>query len=371
MIKKGCQVDFIAKATKTTVLMKACEQKMSEVAHAILEHDCNPLSIDVNNVNAFGCACKSNMPKVALKLMQLGAEPITFTSNGYSALIWACEHGMIDVARALLEPKYQKVVQINKQTVYGCTALNKACRNNMPKVALKLLQLGCNPNENYRYADGSTSLIWACRNGMGEVVHALLETNYRNAVHVNHKNRKKCSAFGWSCKNSMPTVSLKLLRLGAMPTKLKSYSGNTSLMWACRHNMVRVSQVLLRPEYREVVQIDHTNENGNSALVYACRNLMVDVAVELAERGVYNDKAFKEACSQDLLQVMFRMKGINPKVKHIQSYVDLYKTESQTLVIDTVVQNAKLTQQVARLTATPLLHRWISQDVAQIVCGYM
>jgi ankyrin repeat protein len=122
-----------------TDLMVVCIHEMMEVALKLLNVDCKPDQVNINEQTALIYACNMNMPKVALKLLDLDCKPDHVNKSGDTALMSACENSMTEVALKLLDLDCNP----NHVDIIGYTALLYACDKNMPEVALKILDQKC------------------------------------------------------------------------------------------------------------------------------------------------------------------------------------------------------------------------------------
>lgn len=159
---------------------------------------------------------------------------------------------------------------------FGNTALIKACQNNTPKIALRLIRSG-NSHPEHINNKGQSSLLWACYNNMSEVALELIKTNCSVPNQINH-NRN--TALIWACYNEMHDVALKLIDTNCSIPEHINNAGYTALNIACHKKMSFVALKLIETNNSVPEQIDN---NHNTALIWACANNMKDVAHKLIE----------------------------------------------------------------------------------------
>ena len=87
-----------------TVLINACENKMTEVALELIKTgQSNPEQVNNDNNTALILACKNKMTEVALELIKTGkSNPDNIAKDGNTAFSWICENNMKDVAYELV-----------------------------------------------------------------------------------------------------------------------------------------------------------------------------------------------------------------------------------------------------------------------------
>ena len=94
-------------------------------------------------------------------------------SDGYTALIYACSNEMPDVAMALIQTG-QSLPELASKI--GFTALMYSCVHSMPDVAMALIQTGQSNPGQVDHINGNTALILACYYYLPEVAIALIQT---------------------------------------------------------------------------------------------------------------------------------------------------------------------------------------------------
>ncbi|HJN37328.1 MAG TPA: hypothetical protein QF353_00965 [Gammaproteobacteria bacterium] len=208
--------------------------------------------------------------------------------------------------KRVITSKHRQVVLILIEIapeVLDVRLLINACKQNMPEVAMKLLdQPEVRANA---HADDNYALRFACENGMTEVALKLLEQpKVREKAHVDDN-----FALRWACLKGMSDVALELLKLKGVQENAHSQD-NWALRMACRWDMKEVALKLL--ESPEVRSNAHTI--GNNALRFACENGMTKVALKLLEQPKVREKAHVDdnlalrwACQEGMKDVVLEL----------------------------------------------------------------
>jgi ankyrin repeat protein len=141
-----------------------------------------------------------------------------------------------------------------------------ACANNMPDVALAIIETGeFDATENYKNG-GNNSIMFACKNNMSEVV---LEIMNICDIDVKWMNAEGENVITFACENKMFDV---------LEAIVLNEDGSTLLTIACEHEMTDLALIILA---RDPNCYNDRNISGESVLTTACKNKMTQVALAI------------------------------------------------------------------------------------------
>lgn len=166
--------------------------------------------IDSDGNTAFMVACELEWPDIAMAIFNTGRyKPEQVNKYGDSVLMVACfDNSLHDVARAIIKSGMYKPDQVNQT---GDTALLLACTNDMPDVALALINTGQSKPE--QAVDGYTALNYACQKNMSDVALALINTGQSKPEQIDETGK---TALDYAKDNNMTEV-IKLLQQKTEP----------------------------------------------------------------------------------------------------------------------------------------------------------
>ena len=274
IIKAGNYDPAYINRNGNTDLIQACRYKLPAVALALLETGTaksDHVGYQKNTALMWAC-CSNIMHEVALKLLQTGhSKPNHVNEDGKTALYYAISTSMkYDFMFKLIAASKDTIGQVSKPKKE--TVLIKACQNNNPKVALKILETGKAKPEHIDKEMGMTALEWACTAASGDkqmekVALKLIATKKARPEHITKENR---NALSYACGANKNKVALKLLDLGTsnpgLISKSKTGGNNNALINACRNKMTKVAFKLLETGRSHP---EHINKEGYSALYWA------------------------------------------------------------------------------------------------------
>jgi ankyrin repeat protein len=203
-------------------------------------------------------------------------------------------------------------IQVNWQ---GETALIQAIENNMPDIAMKLLDLGLSNLEQETKFLGHTALMMACRRNMTQVAMRLIDLPSSAVEHIT-KNRFAygSSALSVACDYNMEDVAMKLIETGLLKQEIEN-TELTFIFWACRRGLSKVALKIIdlnlaNPKYL-ASNADIDSENCNELFTEACDNNMTEVALKLIEMRCFNSNKLDGinntplllACKKEMSQV--------------------------------------------------------------------
>ena len=178
-------------------------------------------------------ACRiGGMSSVALNLIKTGrARPEHVNDVRFTALDYACYNGQRNpgVAMALIKSCGASSLPGHTCTMFDDTPLIRACMDDMPDVAMALINTGLS-NPGHVTIQGYTALIFACKNlpRFEDVALALIRTGQAN---INAIDGEKFTAlFYASVDGDSYDVTLELLKHGASVNQYIVDGGD--LAWA-------------------------------------------------------------------------------------------------------------------------------------------
>ena len=254
-------------------------------------------------------ACKNNDTELALMLLnseidyydELYSVKWAIEKSKHTAIYWIIQHNMIQVMNKmiLLNKTFDKDNVLH--TYEACTPnkeemcillidngykynteitsdniLVQACNRNVPKVALKILNICLTEdikqiishynsimqdiyvhqmhdviNKIAKYLVGnniiftsSLILMSACKNNF----HPLLIIDFCDDKTINYTDNNNDTPLIWACKNNLNDVALKIIDTGNTVFGKKNSSNNTALTYAVKNNMYDVIDVLINLE---------------------------------------------------------------------------------------------------------------------------
>ena len=175
--KNECDVDHLVEVnlnvihSDTTILLWACQGRLTDVVSILIEKGANVNEKDKNGWTLLYWACSMGLTDIATVLIDKGANMNEKFNNGYTMLHWACSTGLNNVAMMLIA----KGAMVNETDNIGSTPLHKACNyEDNPEVAFKLIEKGANIDVKDNY--GRTPLHLAYEYGKIEVAVKLIES---------------------------------------------------------------------------------------------------------------------------------------------------------------------------------------------------
>lgn len=260
----------------------------------------------VGHVNGMGAtalelALIGKMNKTCVLLIDKYGEECNFdhvAPNGCTAFSLALQLSNLDIANKL-HKEYK--CKYNKASSDGSTPLYYACKFKDPQLSIEITEkLGNEFKPDVVCKTHNESLLAvACRGKKKKVINKLLE--YDNCF-PGMKSNKNDTPLLWLCYHNMPDEAIKLLNKFGTKCNIDvvdhDSDGHTSLMYACKFNMVEVVKKLLElgcntsyasPRYGVTafeisciegndttdillehgdLNLDHVNENGLDALLH-------------------------------------------------------------------------------------------------------
>ena len=203
--------------------------------------------------------------------------------DGGTLLIWLChEKKREPVALALLATGHARPEFV---TYNGGSALFFACVNEMPRLAMAILDKTGGAEANHVYdPDGQTALLWSCQHGMKEVALRLLATRSHGLPEA--INRDGDTALLWACsQKKMTEVAIAMIPLlvasgHADVVGHANAQGETALLWACDIKKEELALRLLGTRHANPAQI---NRLGDTALITAAFNDMHLVVIHMLQ----------------------------------------------------------------------------------------
>jgi ankyrin repeat protein len=241
---KTAKKKYVMKGGIKTNLMKLIAAETPETQEIIKLIQQNPNDVgfvnDDTDDTALIIACENKMSDVALALIATGhSNPGNPDMNGNTALILACENKMSDVALALIATEHSNP---GNPDMNGDTALMFACRHKMTNVALELIATEHSNPEQAANTTGNTALIIACENKMSDVALALIATKQSNP---GNPDMNGDTALIIACQYEMSDVALSLIATGQSKPELVNIYNATALTFACENDMLNVAFAII------------------------------------------------------------------------------------------------------------------------------
>jgi hypothetical protein len=194
--------------------LKAINKKMSQQVMTMLDLSANPNATNHRHMSALYLSLRNNMPQVALRLIQKGAQiEAEHLVGRYEVLSWAIMKGYLDIADEIIKrnPDYIQQKNLSKsimksafslkniekrtkalkllqqsiaQTEFDEIFMNDIIRYRKSNIALTMLDLGINPNAFSKSANAS-ALYLSLQNNMPDVAMRLIQLDAKiGAEHV-------------------------------------------------------------------------------------------------------------------------------------------------------------------------------------------
>ena len=313
----GIDVNKATPSDKNTPLLVACKKgHLSVVKKLLARADILPNEADNNGKTPLIFACMANNGDIVHELINDSRVDPNKGMRGWPPLTMACEKGLLKTVKAMLG---SPMVDVNKTTDRGVTALYVACQNGHTEVVKTLLQDALIPIDinAARDKDHRTPLLIACERKKVDIVKALLNAGpdkITGPLDFTAETKGKATALHsaiWSqairsgerdhSDAERLAIVKMLLRNQSMKTKLnaKTKDKETALYWACKNGETQVVKELIKHK-----NIKLNTKNGSikeTALVKAVRNKHVDIVkMLLDEAGIrpntvntYDDTCFE------------------------------------------------------------------------------
>ncbi|PSN51182.1 hypothetical protein C0J52_06044 [Blattella germanica] len=366
-----CDFDGFNKKSET-LLLEAVMGRNEEIAIKLLNHGANPdakdkednsvmhlavafnltividlllsLKCDIEGFNTKGKtplfdALKKKKQEIAIKLLKHGANPNAKDKYGNTPIHYAVGKQLMKVVECILELK----CDIDCTNNAGETPLIIAIMRRNEEMAIKLLNLGANPNAKTKYGYS--------------VMHFAVEDNLVNTVDL--LLSLKCNFDGFNEKGETPLLkaikcgneemSIKLLKQGANPNA-KDNDGNSVMDLASEKNLVMIVDLLLSLE----CDVDGFNEEGETLLLEAVMGKNEEIAIKFLKHGtnpnakdIYGNTPMHYAAGKELTNVV-------ECLLELKCNFDCTNTEGETPLLKAIKQrNEEIAIKLLRVGADP------------------
>ena len=287
----GIDVNKATPSDKNTPLLVACKKgHLSVVKKLLARADILPNEADNNGKTPLIFACMANNGDIVHELINDSRVDPNKGMRGWPPLTMACEKGLLKTVKAMLG---SPMVDVNKTTDRGVTALYVACQNGHTEVVKTLLQDALIPIDinAARDKDHRTPLLIACERKKVDIVKALLNAGpdkITGPLDFTAETKGKATALHsaiWSLYHDVGdsldaerlAIVKMLLRNQSMKTKLnaKTKDKETALYWACKNGQTQVVKELIK--HKNIKLNTKNGSGGETALVNAVRNKHVDI----------------------------------------------------------------------------------------------
>ena len=188
-------------------------------------------------------------------LLKYGADINKADPERITALMLASDYGHIKAAQCLLN---NPAIEINKQTVWGVTALMMAAQNNNCDMIQLLIQYGADINT--AKSAGKTALMIATANGHIQAAQCLLRST---TIAINQQNYDGQTALMLAAESNNCHLIQLLIKYGADVNKYDEYD-MTALMYGVLQGRTDTVQCLLNSPN---LAINQQYEDGSTALL--------------------------------------------------------------------------------------------------------
>ena len=313
LAKQGVDVNQARDNGCTSLLIACKNEHLGVVKQLLTQADILPNEADNNGKTPLIVACLANNGDIVHELINDSRVDPNKGMRGWPPLTMACEKGLLKTVKAMLG---SPMVDVNKTTDRGVTALYVACQNGHTEVVKTLLQDALIPIDinAARDKDHRTPLLIACERKKVDIVKALLNAGpdkITGPLDFTAETKGKATALHsaiWSHSGERDhsdaerlAIVKMLLRNQSMKTKLnaKTKDKETALYWACKNGETQVVKELIKHK-----NIKLNTKNGSikeTALVKAVRNKHVDIVKMLLDRpgirpntvNTYDDTCFE------------------------------------------------------------------------------
>ncbi|WP_165698754.1 ankyrin repeat domain-containing protein [Bremerella volcania] len=324
----------LAVAGGETPLMTAARTGIVDSVDLLLKAGAEVDSTERNGQTALMWAAAEGHTQVVQRLLQAGADPNRSLSSGFTALMFAARQGKIDVARTLIASGVDVNRVMRPKSTAGraprdkMSALMLAVESGHFELALDLVHLGADPNDQRSGYSPLHALTWVRRTNIGdnvdgdppprgsgnvtdlqfvrEIVRLGADINLQlvggkgGRARLNHKG---ATPFLFASKTADLELLEVLLDLGADPTQANA-DNVTPLLAAAGIGVFAVGEEPGTPE--EVIatlgllcslgaDVNHVDGNGETVMHGAAYRNFPTVVTELhrlgAESRVWNRKS--------------------------------------------------------------------------------
>ena len=315
----GIDVNKATPSDKNTPLLVACKKGHLPVVKKLLARaDILPNEADNNGKTPLIFACMANNGDIVHELINDSRVDPNKGMRGWPPLTMACEKGLLKAVEAMLG---SPMVDVNKTTPNGVTAIFIACQNGHTKVVTSLLRDALIPIDinAKRDSDDYNPLLIACERKKVDIVKALMNAdtamitspldftaetkNKETALHCAIRLDRSAIINGGLHAECLVIVKMLLKprskRLVGTKLNAKTDTRETALFWACETGQTQVVAELIK---HKNLKLNSKNGSGEeTALVAAVRKKHVDIVkMLLDEPGIrpntvntYDDTCFE------------------------------------------------------------------------------
>ena len=297
---------LIARNSCMSLLSYLCSEACSEIKSKNLES----LLEFINKTNNSGftpyqLACHLGSVSIAIKLLQLGANPKALTPNNNTVLhmLATREHDKFCFfVKYWKQSEHFKAddlnILLNQQNKNGNTAIHIACMHGNAAIAIKLLQLGANPNALTSNSNNVLHLLAVVKeyDGFCQFVDGLENNDLNTLLHQQNKNGN--TAIQIACMHGNTAIAIKLLQHGATPNALTSNSNTVLHLLAAVRGCSEFCQFVdcLKADDLNTL-LNQQNKNGNTAIHIACMHGNAAIVFKLLVLGCNKEVKNKQGAT--------------------------------------------------------------------------